>query len=160
VTLPITFGTQENYQIERLHFEVASFETSYHAILGKPALAKFMAMPNHTYLVLKMPVPNGVISFYGDLKTSHSYETKNINLSKALKLTKNSVLVVESAKKIPLEDLTILENDSTAESQLKPGHKTKAILLKEDDPDKTALIGTGRSPPSSMQLGHLHMEAL
>jgi hypothetical protein len=50
-------------------------------------------------------------------------------------------LVDESPKKIPPEDLSILENDSATESQLQPNHATKAILLSENDLDKTALIG-------------------
>ena len=62
VTLPVTFGTRDNYHTESIIFEVVPFETSYHAILGRPALAKFMAIPNHTYLLLKMPAPNGVHS--------------------------------------------------------------------------------------------------
>ena len=62
VTLPVTFGTRDNYRTESIIFVVAPFETSYHAILGRPALAKFMAIPNHTYLLLKMPAPNGVHS--------------------------------------------------------------------------------------------------
>jgi hypothetical protein len=44
VVLPVTFGTQENYHTEFIKFEVANFESSYHAILGRPALAKFMAV--------------------------------------------------------------------------------------------------------------------
>ena len=79
VTLPVTFGTQDNYRTESIIFEVAPFETSYHAILGRPALVKFMAIPNHTYLPLKMPAPNGVLSIRGDIQTSHSCETENIN---------------------------------------------------------------------------------
>uniref|UniRef100_A0A0A8YXE3 Uncharacterized protein n=1 Tax=Arundo donax TaxID=35708 RepID=A0A0A8YXE3_ARUDO len=27
----------------------------YHAIFGRPALAKFLAIPNYIFLVLKMP---------------------------------------------------------------------------------------------------------
>jgi len=42
--------------------EVADFETSYHAILVRPALAKFMAIPHYVYLVLKMPGPNSLLS--------------------------------------------------------------------------------------------------
>jgi hypothetical protein len=46
VVLPVTFGqTGENYRTEYIKFEVADFETSYHAILGRPAIAKFMAVP-------------------------------------------------------------------------------------------------------------------
>jgi hypothetical protein len=55
VVLPVTFGTRENYRIEFIKFEVANFESSYHAILGRPALAKFMAVPHYVYLLLKMP---------------------------------------------------------------------------------------------------------
>jgi hypothetical protein len=50
VVLPVTFGeTRENYRTEYIKFEVADFETSYHAILGRPAIAKFMAVPHDTY---------------------------------------------------------------------------------------------------------------
>ena len=52
VTLPVTFGTCDNYRTKYVNFEVAEFETSYHAILRKPSLAKFMAIPNYTYLLL------------------------------------------------------------------------------------------------------------
>jgi hypothetical protein len=55
VVLPVTFGTRENYRTEFIKFEVANFESSYHAILGRPTLAKFMAVPHYIYLLLKMP---------------------------------------------------------------------------------------------------------
>jgi hypothetical protein len=46
VVLPVTFGeSRENYRTEYIKFEVADFETSYHVILGRPAIAKFMAYP-------------------------------------------------------------------------------------------------------------------
>ena len=45
-----------------LTFEVVDFLGSYHAILGRPCYAKFMAVPNYTYLKLKMPRPNDVIT--------------------------------------------------------------------------------------------------
>jgi hypothetical protein len=51
-----------------MQFEVANLEMTYNAFLGRPALTKFMAIPHYTYLVLKMPGPNGVISVKGDVK--------------------------------------------------------------------------------------------
>jgi hypothetical protein len=76
VVLPVTFGeTRDNYCTEYVKFEVADFETSYHAILGRPAIAKFMAVPHYTYLVLKMPSPAGVLSLQGDLKISFDCDT-------------------------------------------------------------------------------------
>jgi hypothetical protein len=55
VVLPVTFGMKGNYRTEFIKFEVANFKSSYHAILGRPALAKFMAVPHYVYLLLKMP---------------------------------------------------------------------------------------------------------
>jgi hypothetical protein len=50
VVLPVTFReTRENYRTEYIKFEVADFETSYHAILDRPAITKFMAVPHYTY---------------------------------------------------------------------------------------------------------------
>ena len=83
-TLPVTFGARDNYRTEYVNFEVAEFETSYHAILGRPSLTKVMAIPNHKYLLLKMPAPKGVLSVYGDIQTSYACEAKNIELSDTL----------------------------------------------------------------------------
>ena len=62
IDLPITFGDQFNYRTETLTFEVVGFPRTFHAILGRPCYAKFMAVPNYTYLKLKMSCPHGVIT--------------------------------------------------------------------------------------------------
>jgi hypothetical protein len=62
ITLLVTFGIPVNYYTEFIKFEVADFKSSYHAILWRSALAKFMAIPHYPYLLLKMPGPNGVLS--------------------------------------------------------------------------------------------------
>jgi hypothetical protein len=38
------------------------FPGAYNAILGRPGYVKFMVVPNHAYLKLKMPDPHGVIA--------------------------------------------------------------------------------------------------
>jgi hypothetical protein len=82
VVLPVTFGeSRDNYRTEYIKFEVADFETSYHSILGRPAIAKFMAVPHYTYLVLKMPSPAGVLSLQGDLKMSHDCDTEAVEIA-------------------------------------------------------------------------------
>jgi len=78
VVLPVTFGTPDNYRTELIKFEVADFESSYHAILGRPALAKFMAIPHYVYLLLKMPGKTGVLTFRGDLQRSFECEQEAI----------------------------------------------------------------------------------
>ena len=62
IDLPVYFDTPSNYCKEVLTFEVVGFKGTYHAILGRPCYAKFMAVPNYTYLKLKMSGPNGVIT--------------------------------------------------------------------------------------------------
>jgi hypothetical protein len=49
------FQARENYRTEFIKFKVANLESSYHAILGRPALAKFMAVLHYVYFLLKMP---------------------------------------------------------------------------------------------------------
>jgi hypothetical protein len=65
-----------------LTFEVADFLSSYNAIFGRPLLAKFMAIPHHTYLIMKMPGPNGILSVLGDIMVSYNCESATVELSK------------------------------------------------------------------------------
>ena len=62
IDLPVTFGSPSNYRMETLTFEVLGFHGTYHAILGRPCYAKFMAVPNYTYFKLKMPGLSRVIT--------------------------------------------------------------------------------------------------
>jgi hypothetical protein len=55
-------STLSNFKKETLTFEVVGFHGTYHAILGCPCYTKFMAIPNYTYLKLKMSGPKGVIT--------------------------------------------------------------------------------------------------
>ena len=58
--------------MKTLTFEVAGFHGTYHAILARPCYAKFMAVPNYTYLKLKMPGPCRVITIGTSFQ--HAYE--------------------------------------------------------------------------------------
>jgi hypothetical protein len=70
--LPVSFGTPSNFRKETLTFEVVRFRGTYHAVLGRPCYAKFMVVPNYTYLKLKMPGPNGIITIGSMYR--HAYE--------------------------------------------------------------------------------------
>ena len=47
---------------ETLTFKVVGFPRTFHAILGHPCYVKFMAVPNYTYLKLKILGLGGVIT--------------------------------------------------------------------------------------------------
>jgi hypothetical protein len=55
--LPVWFGTPDNFRKETLTFKVVRFRSAYHAILGRPCYAKFMAVPNYTYLKMRCRDP-------------------------------------------------------------------------------------------------------
>jgi hypothetical protein len=62
IDLPVWFGTPDNFRKEMLTFKVVGFRGAYHAILGRPCYAKFMAVLNYTYLKMKMSGPKGVVT--------------------------------------------------------------------------------------------------
>ena len=74
--MAITFGDQSNYRTETLTFEVVGFPETFHAILGYPCYAKFMAVPNYTYLKLKMPGPHGVITVGTSFQRAYECEVE------------------------------------------------------------------------------------
>jgi len=72
IDLSVCFETPDNFRREVLTFDVVGFPGTYHAILGRPYYAKFMAVPNYTYLKLKMPVPKGIITV--STTSQHAYQ--------------------------------------------------------------------------------------
>jgi hypothetical protein len=115
VVLPVTFGEiREIYRTEYIKFEVADFETSYHAILGRLAITKFMAVPHYTYLELKMPSPAGVLSMQGDLKISFDCDTKAVELAATNQVPNSIMEIYITSKKLAPTELEIPEKSDTA----------------------------------------------
>ena len=144
MVLPVTFGTLDNYRMEIIKFEVADFESSYHAILGRPALAKFMAVPHYVYLLLKMPGKTGVLTFRGDLQRSFKCEKNAITYAASNRLPDTAGEVLATAQQYSASGSEIPTKKINRSSPKPPDNiGVKAIQLQEDDPSKTALIGTG-----------------
>jgi hypothetical protein len=61
IDLPVRFGDIRNFRTKTLTFEVVGFSGTYYAILERLEYAKFMVVPNYTYLKLKIPGPKGII---------------------------------------------------------------------------------------------------
>ena len=68
IMLPVTFGGELNHRMERIVFDVAEIPLPYNGILGRPALAKFMAASHYAYNTLKMPGPMNIITVPSDKK--------------------------------------------------------------------------------------------
>jgi hypothetical protein len=89
---------------------VVGFRGTYHAVLGRPCYAKFMSVPNYTYLKLKMSGPNGVITVGSTYR--HAYECDVEWVEYAEALTESEALIadleclskeVPDAKSVPLD---------------------------------------------------------
>jgi hypothetical protein len=70
IALPATFGTKENFHTENVQFDVAEVNLPFNAIIGRPALYRFMDIAHYGYLVFKMPSPAGVLTVRGDRPTA------------------------------------------------------------------------------------------
>jgi hypothetical protein len=66
ISLSATFRMPENYHMESVLFDIVEVNLPFNSILGRPAMYQFMAVAHYGYLVLKMPVPNGIIKIRGD----------------------------------------------------------------------------------------------
>jgi hypothetical protein len=82
--LPVCFGTPSNFRRETLTFEVVGFRGTYHAVLGRPCYTKFMAVPNYTYLKLKMSSPNGVITVGPTYRHAYECDVECVEYAEAL----------------------------------------------------------------------------
>jgi hypothetical protein len=61
--------------------------SQYHAILGHPAFAKFMAVPHYTYLTLKIPGPKGTITVQGSFEVSNTCDKEFNRLAQTFSMT-------------------------------------------------------------------------
>jgi hypothetical protein len=100
--LPICFGTPSNFRRETLMFEVVGFRGTYHAVLGRPCFAKFMAVPNYTYLKLKLPGPNGVITVGSTYRHVYECDVEFVECAEALTESESLIADLEClSKEVP-----------------------------------------------------------
>ena len=130
----------EHFCTENVSFEVVSFESVYHAILGHPAFAKFIARSCYIYNKLKMLGPKGgVITVQGDFALAKELELGNALCAERI-IAKEELK--ELAKEVsPTEMPAGKETTKPAES-FKASENTKKVVLDPKDPTKFVIVGT------------------
>jgi hypothetical protein len=141
VQLEVLFGEKGNSRREPIWFEVVDISSPYHALLGRPALAKFMVVPHYAYLKMKIPGPKGMITITGSFKESLACANESSQLAEALVIAEEKRQLLH---RVELAQQYVSVRQSPAE-QFKPVNDTKKILLDESDPSKYVIIGTGLS---------------
>ena len=81
---PSASGLPPTSERETLTFEVVGFRGTYHAVLGRPCYAQFMAVPNYTYLKIKMTGPNGVITVGPTYRHAYECDVECVEYAEAL----------------------------------------------------------------------------
>jgi hypothetical protein len=119
VVLLVIFGMKDNYRTKYMKFEVANFESSYHTILGRPALAKFMAVPHYVYLLLKMPGKTRVLTFHGNLKKLYDCDQEAIKYAMTSCMLEPSAEVFIASQKLTDSEMEI-PNQRPSQSRVKP----------------------------------------
>jgi hypothetical protein len=112
IDLPVWFGTPSNFRKEML---------------------TFMAVPNYTYLKMKMPGPNGVITVGSSIEHTFDCDVECVEHAEALALDEALVTTLEMMVN---EDL-----DSTAKhaGSFEAAEQTKEVPLDPAAPDGKAL---------------------
>jgi hypothetical protein len=138
--LPVCFGTPSNFRRETLTFEMVGFRGTYHAVLGRPCYAKFMAVSNYTYLKLKMSGPNGVITVGSTYR--HAYECDVECVEYAEALAESEALIAD------LECLSKEVPDAKRHAgNFEPAEAVKSVPLdRSNDAYKQVRIGSELDP--------------
>jgi hypothetical protein len=139
IYMTVTFGTLKNYRTEFLRFASASFDCGYNAIIGRPGLAKFMAIPHYSYMILKMPGPQGIITVHADFQGTA--ECFRVAIQATL-TTKPPTTSSSQWNSKPEKDLAIPANEAQALTSMRPTEETKRINLGFADERKTAIISS------------------
>jgi hypothetical protein len=96
---------------EKLEFEVMYWPSQYHAILGRPAFAWFMAVPHYVYLMLKIPRPRGVITIKGSFEVSDTCDKEFNKMAQTFGMTVEYARLKEETDHNILPDVGLFLSD-------------------------------------------------
>ena len=81
---------------------IVEFAETFHAILGRPCYAKFTAVPNYTYLKLKMSGPHGVITVGTSFQRAYECEVECCDHATAIVASRElAALKEEVSEEVP-----------------------------------------------------------
>jgi hypothetical protein len=102
-------------------------------------LAKFMAIPHYTYIILKMPGPQGIITMRADFQGAA--ECFRVAIQAALTTKPSATSSVQTNSK-PEEDLAVPASEAQAATSMRSTEETKRVNLGFTDERKTAIISS------------------
>jgi hypothetical protein len=76
IVLSVSFGTVNNARTEQIAFDVVDIHYPYNALFERGTLNAFEAVISYSYLCMKMPAINRVITVHGDQTEARNIEKK------------------------------------------------------------------------------------
>jgi hypothetical protein len=128
----------QNFCTEILTFEVVRFSGTYHAILGRLAYAKFMAVPNYTYQKLKISGTKGIITIGPTYQRAYECDAECFLFNEAIIQSERLRAEPQS------EDQDVLELSKRAACSFEPAKDIKDAVISGDG--RTLCIGTALDP--------------
>jgi hypothetical protein len=108
-------------------------------------LDKFLAIPHHTYLIMKMSAPNAILSVLGDIMVSYSYENSTVELAKDSTCKAAAMVMVAQVAKIDQTTLEVPEQKRKS-TALDPNPDVKKVCLGLPDASKEVVIRANLDP--------------
>ncbi|KAK1642228.1 hypothetical protein QYE76_060033 [Lolium multiflorum] len=145
VRVDVSFGGRDNCRVENLEFEVVDLDSPYHALLGRPALAAFMASTHTAYLKMKMPAPRGPLTVVGNYKVSLETASAGSNLAESLVIAEEKRRMQTAVALAQSSQLSLAAMSANLGTPaFKPTKETKDIVLDPAYPERTVRIGVPR----------------
>jgi hypothetical protein len=142
IHLDVIFGTPSNFRKKKIEFEVVDWPLQYHAILGRPAFARFMAVPHYAYLKLRMPTNKGPLTISGSFARSENCDKDFNSMSQIFGVHEELNHIRES----PNMDVDPLAQQNAPELSFDASKDTREHQIHPMDPTKTARVSNSLSP--------------
>jgi hypothetical protein len=128
IVLPVSFRIVNNARTEQIAFDVVDIHYPYNVLFGRRTLNAFEAVISYSYLCMKMPAINGVITVHGD-------QTEARNIEKEYTPGRKNVHTIKEEEKEETESTKPQAKSQAVE-------ETKKVPLDSLVPNKQVIIGT------------------
>jgi hypothetical protein len=142
IHLDAIFGTPANFRKEKIEFEVVDSPSQYHIILGRPAFARFMAVPHYAYLKLWMPANRGPLTIIGSFARSENCDKDFNSLSQTFGVHEELHHIRESTNM----DVDPPAQQNAPELSFDASKDMREHQIHSTDPSKTARVSNSLSP--------------
>ena len=141
ISLPVSFGGQENARTKYVTFDIVDLYYPYNAIFGRGFANKFNTTIHMGYLCMKMLALHGTITVHGSQKEAR-------NIERAIYKSQRNINSIEAARSNSPKPTDM----SKGKIDLKDQEETKSVPLENAVPDRKVTIRGNLSKEEEAEL--------